>query len=506
MIDAGGRRIAQVSFARLWTGLLFILLLSGCDQRPNSTDLARDLTSYIESRYAPGLFEFTRAERMDHRIVPDFRRDARHVTFTAAIKLKRDYDFGSWEQLNAASLVSALGARPETVKGLKTGGNKAGDIINVTGRMTYRHINDEWQLESSTAQTFEEIENRAPDRATLIAAWGRMSAMTWRAILDPTLPYAPDIADATKATSARTTRLNGGITIASGPRDGGYWNVAQAIVRPNNSTEAQTPGRNVASKDAFESLRLLRDGHVTAIILRADEAAFAAEGQGPFHDEGTFPRLRAVASLFPEHIHVVVPTKSSVASVADLFGKRVAIVGGSPTALTEAGDILRAHRVGLATLADTPPQMSATAALEALRAGERDAVIVTTTAPLAPLSKLIENQTLRILPLDADAVALLTTGITNYVAMTIPARAYPSQDRPIATVGVPALLVSSETVSTPEVIALLEKTFAAHDFMRWNSPLAAMIKPSAAQRGISLPLHAGATAFYALPVKSEPQK
>jgi len=503
----GRPHVARSHLAQVCAGIVFAIFVSACGQQPTSADLARDLNSYIESRYTPGLIEFTQAKRLDHRIVPDFRSDIRTVTFTAALKLKRDYDFGAWDQVNATSLAIALGSRAEAMRGVKAGGNKAGDILTLTGSVMYQNVDNAWRLSAGSPSLPQSDATTGPDRAALIAAWARMTATTWRAFLDPTVPYASDIADATKTTIARATRLNGGIALASGRPQGDYWNVAQAILHAHDAPQTNaTADKNVASQDASESLGLLRDGSVGAIIIRADEAAFAAEGQGPFQGQGTFPGLRALASLFPEHIHVVVPAKSGVASVTELFGKRVAIVGGSQAALVEAGDILRAHRVGLATLADTPPQLSPAAALAALQRGERDAVIVTAAAPLGPLSHAANDLSLRVLPLDADAVALLTTGTSNYIAMTIPARTYPGQNRPVATVGVSALLVSTDAVPAAEVEELLKKTFAPRDFSRLESPLAVMIRPATAQRGITLPLHAGAAAFYAPPATAEPPK
>lgn len=123
---------------------------------------------------------------------------------------------------------------------------------------------------------------------------------------------------------------------------------------------------------------------------------------------------------------------SPIASVADLFGKRVTIVRSGTAAALEAGDILRAHRVSLAALAATPDELPMDAALAALKCGERDAVILTAPAPSPALRDFAVANPVRFLPLDADAVALLTTGTSNYVAVTvpppkpIPARAGPS--------------------------------------------------------------------------------
>jgi len=116
--------------------------------------------------------------------------------------------------------------------------------------------------------------------------------------------------------------------------------------------------------------------------------------------------------------------------------------------------------------------------------------------PRTVLRDFAVGSAVRFLPLDADAVALMTSGTSNYVAVTMPAHTYPGQARPVATVGVAALLVSSATVTAEEVDTLMQRTFSGVDFMDRGSLLGGMIKRSTAQRGTTLPLHSGAEAFY----------
>ena len=92
--------------------------------------------------------------------------------------------------------------------------------------------------------------------------------------------------------------------------------------------------------------------------MQNNEAAMAANGTGPFERIGTFPDLRAAASLFPKPVHVLVMAASNIASVNDLYGKRIAVAATGPAAATEAADILRAHRVTPATLPSAPQEMS----------------------------------------------------------------------------------------------------------------------------------------------------
>ena len=482
--------------ALTFAGILFaIAVLVGCDRIPSDANLVSDLSAYVESGYAPGLLDVATAERLDNLRLPNFGKNRSTVSFNAEIRLKRDYDFGVWDQPNAATLTYLLGARPMALSGLKNGGNKSGDILHVTGAVVYVRDGERWHLESGVPA--EVGAKAAPIRSRLAALsqWWRITVLTFRDLISsPSVAITEDLAPALKSASARFMRQSGGISLASGPLGGEYWTLMQALTEAN--TAPGTNMFNIATSGARENLRLLRQNSVTAAIMRSDEAALAATGEGPFGRDGTFPDLRALASLFPEQIHVIVKTESAIASVADLYGKRIAVGAGETMALLEAGDILRAHRVPLSALAQTPSELPVEVALEALERGEQDAVIITAPAPLPALRNFAVSHKVRLLPMDADAVALMTTGTSSYIAVTVPSQTYPGQGKPITTVGVAALLVSTDRIPTAEAVGLLHKVFADIDFMGWGDPKGAMIKAASARRGLTLPLHSGAEAFY----------
>lgn len=477
--------------------VMALLSLTACDRTPTDEVLTTDLSAHVERGYAPGLIEVTHAARLDHKIIPDFNRDQRRVAYAARLRLKRDYDFGNWDQANAASLALLLGARPQDLAGLKADGNKAGDTIQATGTLIYDHADGRWRL-AAGADVQLESPIILPDRLALLKNWRDLTVMTFHALWEPAAVARSEIVAAEKRVTARLARVNGGIAVASAPIGSNMWQVTQAITGIERATSpAARPLVNVATMDARENLRLLRDGVVSAALIRSTEVLLAAQGQGPFETDGTFPSLRAVASLFPEEIHVVVDRASPIASVADLYGKRIAVAATGPAAMLEAVEILRAHRVVLTNLAAPLVELPVDAALAALHRGEQDAVILTSAAPSAALRGNGSAASVRLLPLDGDAVALLTTGTSNYVAATIPAQTYPGQERSVTTVGLAVMLVSSTAVPADDVQELLGLTFAPRDFMQSGSPFSALAKISTARRGVNLTLHDGAEAFYA---------
>ncbi len=481
---------------------MFLAVLSGCDQGPSPQILAGDLTKRLEETYTPGLFEVADVATSEPSPSSRLEMSRKLLPFTITLKLKRDHDFGAWDQANANTLLQILGGRPEAISGVKTGGNKTGDVIRITGVAAYRRDQSgQWGLESAEhPPALPEIE--APSRTSVARHLAQLILTTARVMVIPS--RAPEVETELTATMARLARLDSGFAVASGAVGSDDWLLTEAArIEKRGSV---TPVINIATHGTVENLNLLRDGRITAAIVQNNEAALAAAGDGPFARIGTFPDLRVAASLFPKPIHVIVMAASPIASVSELYGKRIAVVDQGPTAVVEAADILRAHRVALSSLAAAPEELAPARALAAIEKGELDAMVITAAAPSPVVKEFAAGHSIRFLPLDGDAIALMTAGNSNYVAITVPAQTYPSQTKPIATIAVTAQLVSTALVPAAEVESLLRIMFREVDYLGHGSALGSLVSARSARSGLTLPLHPGAEAFFDPNPKASPQK
>lgn len=475
--------------------------LSGCDQGPAQQALSADLTRRLDESYTPGLFDV--AEVATAEPAPASRLDITRkiIPFTITLKLKRDHDFGAWDQANANTLLQILGGRPEAIGGLKSGGNKTGDVIHITGVASYHKEQGNWVLESNERPALT-ADAEPPSRASILRRLGELALTAARVMVIPS--RAPEVERELTAATARLARLDSGFAVASGPVGGDDWLLTEAArIEKRGST---TPVINIATAGAMENLSLLRDGKITAAIVQNNEAAMAAGGDGPFARTGTFPDLRVAASLFPKPAHVIVMAASTVASVSELYGKKIAVADTGPAAVTEATDILKAHRVGAAALAAAPEELPTAKALAAIEKGELDALVITAAAPSPDVKDFARGHSIRFLPLDGDAIALMTAGNSSYIAITVPAQTYPSQTKPIATIAVTAQLVSLQAVPASEVGALLQIMFKEVDYLGRGSALGSLVSARSARSGLTLPLHPGAEAFFDPAAKTPAQK
>ncbi|MGE3334969.1 MAG: TAXI family TRAP transporter solute-binding subunit [Rhodospirillaceae bacterium] len=480
----------------LFAGLT--VALAACTRAPADETLRSDLQVLIEANFAPGLLEVVSAQHT--RVLPYFGPGEKvRVGYDAALRVKRDHRFGAWDQINIATLALLMDAAPDQIRGVKPNGNAAGDMISVRGGLAYLKNGDTLKLDTTPPEAapkeapgfvlVSDIRNGIKRRIANLEK-------TWRA--SRTAISYDEWKLARRAVAGRAARHDGGVSIATDVEGSVYWHLGDAVQRTADSNNMVFA--NVATKGPQEALDFLRDGRVTAIVMRNTEAALAANGVAPYADTGPY-KLEALAALYPEPVHVIVKEGSTIGSPAELFGKHVGVAGTARVDAVEAEAVLRGHGVPLSALAAPLAAVPTATALDQLEAGAFDALIVTAPLPSAPLRDFAARRPIRLLPFDSDAIAFLTTGMASYVAITIPARTYPGQTRPLAAVAAVTMLVSVNTVPAKEAASLLDLMLTQVDYLPLGSLTGAMVGREDAHRAMTLPWHAGAIAYFDLAAK-----
>ena len=472
---------------------LVIVALAACTRAPSDDALKAGLQAIIDDNVVPGLVEVASARRTDN--IP-YGVPGAHasVRYEATLTLTRDHRFGAWDQINVGSLIQMLNAAPEEISGIKPEGNVAGDTITVRGRLIYPITGDALTLDLSPTAP-------APMRepgSVLAADLRKAVRNSWDALKAEVAASKAGLAlkgwrRDRRVAAIQAPRREGGFVVAADRQDPTYWQFSQAI---GNAAHAQNIAfAAFAANGPQDALDVLRSGHVTAAILRSTEAALALAAAQPYHSGEPY-RLAALAALYPEPVHIVVSEASPFGSPADLYGRHVGVAGKSPADAADAEAILRAHAVPLSSLAAPLRIVPADEALDQLRAGAFDALVITGVLPIAKLRSFGNDHPTRLLPFDSDAIAFLTSGIASHIAITIPARTYPGQLRPLAAVAAVAMLVSLDTVPAAEVSGLLDMVLAPRDYLALGSAAGAMISRTEARRSLSMPWHAGAADFF----------
>jgi TRAP transporter TAXI family solute receptor len=288
------------------------------------------------------------------------------------------------------------------------------------------------------------------------------------------------------AIRARLARTQEGYAIAAGPEHGQYLRFARALADGDGARAVP-----LVTVGGEENLQLLRDGKVSLALAQGDAALQAYEGKGNFAAAGPYPALRAIGSLYPEPVHVLMRAEGAAASVADLRGRRVAIGQRGSASRTTALRVLEAHGLGVGDI--KPLELGLGDALVALREKQADAVIQVIGVPADAIRDALIEVPLRFVPLAERAVAALVAAQGGYFAFTIPPGAYPTQAQGVRTVATAALLLAGDDLSDAEVTAVTRFVFAqGRDFAARGSAQGTQVSAATARQGLSVPLRGAA--------------
>jgi hypothetical protein len=318
------------------------------------------------------------------------------------------------------------------------------------------------------------MDGRRLDRRTLLRAGALLGAIGALGALSAcTAPFAD-----------RRLRL------ATGAEAGVYFTLGSALARAWQDDLGLTSAPEVRSTaGSVDNLGLLTAGEVDVAISQIDAAADHRGAMPP----GSPKALRALARIYDDVVHLVVPADSPVLTPADLRGARVAI--GAPASgvsliarrLLEIsglrpGDDISAEQLGIA---DSPAE---------LVAGRLDALFWVGGLPTRGISALAEQMPIRLVDLDSIVKRARDTHPV-YTTRTVPAGTY-GMTYPVTTLLVRNVLLVTADMPDELAEALVRSMFEAQAALAEAARAAVTIDPRSAIGTQPIALHPGAERFY----------
>nr|WP_314360742.1 TAXI family TRAP transporter solute-binding subunit [uncultured Achromobacter sp.] len=478
--------------------IAFCLLLAACGRAPDADALRTDVDTALATTYGQGLFRITDLKRRGSASdsTAPAGESRRVVYYDVELTLGRDMTLGAWDQPGAASLVTLLGAGPRSIIGVKSGGNQAGDRIVAHASAIYRKEGDAWKLITPAgfkAAEAPSLDTGAPPPVTrqLLDSLDQIThSVAYSASSTAQNVVQQELERSVARINGRLARLQQGYPLAGGPDRGEYVAFARALSAVARARQIRvTP---LITGGGAENIALLRSGDAVVGLAQADTARLAYEGRGPFADQGPFSGLRALGSLYPELVHIVVRDDPALRSVRDLKGKKIALgpEGSAVRATLQA--VLSAHGLEPGrdyTVIDTP----FAASLPALNAGTVDAAAQVIGVPATPLRDALTEARLKLLPLDPAAIKSLTGNDSALMPLEIAADTYPNQAAPVATVGTAALMLTTANLTRDEALMVVRAVYqTGQDLLAAGSAQGAQVSIANARRGLTVPLHDGA--------------
>ncbi len=286
------------------------------------------------------------------------------------------------------------------------------------------------------------------------------------------------------------------ITIGTGGVTGVYYPAGGAICRlVNKDRKAHGIRCSVESTGgSVFNINTIMAGELDMGVAQSDVQFNAVKGRKQF--KAPFTELRAVFSLHPEPVTVVVGKESNITSFAALKGKKFNV--GNPGSGTRAtlDELIGAMGWSIKDFA-LASELKADEHGPALCDGKIDGFFYLVGHPSANIQDPTTVCGAKLVSVTGAAVDKLVRANPYYAYAIIPAGLYPGNPQETKTYGVLATMVSSTRTSTDTVYQVVKAVFDGFADFKKLHPAFQVLKPeNMIKDGLSAPLHDGAVKYY----------
>ncbi len=306
--------------------------------------------------------------------------------------------------------------------------------------------------------------------------------------------------------SAETLKL---FRIGTGGEGGTYYPIGQLIARATSGPPgaAGCPGDDPCGVPGLLAVAQAANGSVANVtdiqrgilesgFSQSDVAHWAYTGSETFRGEPPMRRLRTIASLYPESIHLVTRRGSGIRGIRDLKGRRVALDEPGSGTLIDAEILLRAF--GLSRKNMTIEYAKYELAAKKMRNGSLDAFFIVAGYPAKAISRLWRDEGIDLVPIEGPEVDAILRDYPFFSRGEIPAGTYRGLTQAIPTINVRAQWLTSAALDDELIYRITRNLWSSHSLrmLREGHPKGREIRLDNALDALAVPLHPGAARFY----------
>ncbi len=289
------------------------------------------------------------------------------------------------------------------------------------------------------------------------------------------------------------------VTIGTGGVTGVYYPTGGAITRMINKKFKQYNIKATVESTAGSvyNINAVLSDDLEFGIAQSDRQYQAYHGLAEWSKRGPQKDLRAIFSIHPESITLIISAKSGVRSVTDLRGKRVNIGNPGSGQLQNSKDVLAAFGIGTNEI--TAEQVKALEAPGLLQDGKIDAFFYTVGHPNGNIKEATSGRLkVRIIPITGQGIDALLKKYPYYAKTIIPGKFYPNalNTGDVESIGVKATFVTSKNLDEKIVYAVTKEVFDNLEDFKKLHPAYSVLTKEKMLKGLSAPIHKGALKYY----------
>lgn len=279
------------------------------------------------------------------------------------------------------------------------------------------------------------------------------------------------------------------LTLTTGLPGGVYHSLGEAMEEA--TAEAQVQLIAESSPASVANLELIADGSADLGFSLSDVADLAVAGEEPF--DQPLP-IQAVARMYDNHTHLVVPADSPIVQLGQLNGTTVSL--GSEGSGTELMSRRLLEVSGLEEGDDLESvSMDLLESVEALEEGSIDGFFWSGALPTAAVSDLAERTPIRLVDLSEWVAPLTERYGAHYSDVPVPNDSY-SGVPGVRTIGVSSLLIVRSDVPAETIEELTAELFGLQRDLVRTHPAIRQLSERTAVSTQPVPLHPGAVEYY----------
>ncbi len=250
-----------------------------------------------------------------------------------------------------------------------------------------------------------------------------------------------------------------------------------------------------SANGSVANINSIKSGVLESGFAQSDVAFWAYTGTGIFEGKGAVKDLRALASLYPETIHLVARKGAGIKSVKDLKGKRVSLDEPGSGTLVDARIILAAY--GLSEKDVKADYIKPNPAIDKIKDNQMDAFFIVAGYPTGSVVELTSSVGAELVPINGPEADALVKKYGFFAKDVIPANTYEGIGE-TESISVGAQWVVSAKVDEDLVYQITKAMWndKSRKLLDKGHAKGKAITVETALDGVGIPLHPGAEKYY----------
>jgi hypothetical protein len=277
--------------------------------------------------------------------------------------------------------------------------------------------------------------------------------------------------------------------------------IANAISSPPGSRSCDKGGTcgvpglvaiAVSTNASVANMNAIHAGQLDAGLAGAQSVTQGYNGTGKFKGNKK-DKVRVIANLYPEDMHLVLTKGTKLKSLKDLNGKRVGVAAAGSGTQVSVRMILKHYNIKA-----TEHELGLGQSTQRLADGQLDAFFYAGGTPFAALIQLGSTKGFELYKFSDDERKEINKIIPYYVESNIPAGVYENIKTDTPTVAVNGQLVTSVDQPTDLIYAITKALWSkkTRGLLDKGHAKGKAIRMETALKGVLIPLHPGAEKFY----------